>query len=80
MRKMDRKDFLKEMGEKELVCSFDTGEKIYLQDFIMGYMKHMTINSFDKNSKYGVRFRNGDSMDCKKENLELVELVDEYLN
>lgn len=80
MRKINRSEFLEEMQDKEMVVSYDTGDKIYLQDFIMSHMKGMDINSFDKKSKYGVRFRDGNPLNCKKDNLELVELVEVYLN
>lgn len=80
MRKINRNDFLKEMSEKEMVVSYDTGEKIYLQDLIMGLSNNIKIDSFNRNSKYGVRFIDGDPLNCKKENLELVELIDSYLN
>jgi hypothetical protein len=80
MRKINRKDFFKEMSEKEMVVSYDTGEKVYLQDLIMSFYTSMKIDSFNKNSKYGVRFVDGDPLNCKEENLELVELIDNYLN
>lgn len=80
MRKINRKDFFKEMSKKEMVASYDTGEKVYLQDLIMSFYTNMKIDSFNKNSRYGVRFINGDPLNCKKENLELVELIDNYLN
>jgi hypothetical protein len=79
MKKIYRQNFLDEMSDKQFATTNDMGKTIYLQDFIMGSRMNMKIDSFDKNSKHGVRFINGNSLDCRFNNLELVELVDVYI-
>jgi hypothetical protein len=78
MKIVNRKVFLQEMSNKNLVVANnnENGEKIYLQDLIMSDEYGEPIKSFDKNSKVGVRFINGNSLDCRKNNLEIVKLVD----
>jgi hypothetical protein len=76
MKIISREDFLKEMDGKQYVVSYDSGKKVYMQDFIMNYYTKLKISSFDKNSRYGVRFIDGNPLNCRKENLEVVELYD----
>lgn len=76
MKRMNRKEYLKEMKSKNLVVSGSGKNKVYLHDIIMSRVVNREIVSFDKNATYGVWFKDGNSLDCRSANLELVELYD----
>jgi hypothetical protein len=76
MRKVNRQDFLKEMKNKQFPVTDVNGERIYLQDVIMSDYTNIKISSFNKETAHAVMFINGNTMDCRKQNLEVVELID----
>jgi len=76
MKRMNRKEYLKEMQEKNLVVSGSGKNKVYLHDVIMSNVTKQEIVSFDKKATHGVWFKDGNSLDCTRANLELVELYD----
>lgn len=76
MKKMNRKEYFKEMQEKNLVISGSGKNKNYLHDVVMSRVTNKEIVYFDKNATYGVIFKDGNALDCRSTNLELVELYD----
>lgn len=76
MKRMNRKEYLKEMQRKNLVVSGKGKNKIYLHDVIMSNVMNRKIVSFAKDATHGVWFKDGNSLDCRSANLELVELYD----
>lgn len=76
MKRMNRKEYLKEMQGKNLVVSGSGKNKIYLHDVIMSNVMNREIVSFAKDTTHGVIFKDGNALDCTRANLELVELYD----
>lgn len=76
MKRMNRKDYLKEMQAKNLVFAGKGKDKIYLHDVIMSNVMNKEIVSFAKDATHGVIFKDGNPLDCTRANLELVELYD----
>lgn len=76
MKRMNRKEYLKEMKGKNLVVSGKGKNKIYLHDVVMSRVVNKEIISFDKNATHGVIFKDGNALDCRSANFELVELYD----
>jgi uncharacterized protein len=76
MKRMNRKEYLKEMQEKNLVVSGSGKNKIYLHDVIMSRIAKREIVSFDKKATHGVWFKDGNCLDCRSANLKLVKLYD----
>jgi len=73
---MNRKEYLKEMQGKNFVVSGSGKNKIYLHDVVMSRVVNKEIVSFDKKATHGVWFKDGNALDCRSANLELVELFD----